>query len=274
MAKAALEMAVLDAELRVAGRSFAEHLGAVVDRVPAGVSVGITDTVAELLDQVAGYLDDGYVRIKLKIEPGRRHRPRRRGARALRRRPQAAGRRQRRLLARRRRPPRPARRLRPAARSSSPSPPTTCATTRLLAKRMRTPICLDESITVGQGCGRRHRPRRLLDRQHQGRAGRRLSRGQASARHVPGARRSRLVRRDARDRASDGRPISPSPRFPGSPCPATRRRRTATGSATSPSRSCSTSDGHVAVPSGPGLGVEPLPDVLAEVTTSSRWLRR
>jgi O-succinylbenzoate synthase len=32
-------------------------------------------------------------------------------------------------------------------------------------------------------------------------------------------------------------------------------------------------DGHVAVPSGPGLGVEPLPDVLAEVTTSTRWLR-
>src|SRR6476646_6346747 len=34
MAKAALEMAVLDAELRVADRSFAEHLGAVRDRVP------------------------------------------------------------------------------------------------------------------------------------------------------------------------------------------------------------------------------------------------
>jgi O-succinylbenzoate synthase len=32
------------------------------------------------------------------------------------------------------------------------------------------------------------------------------------------------------------------------------------------------SDGHVAVPGGPGLGVEPLPDVLADVTTSSSWL--
>jgi o-succinylbenzoate synthase len=32
-------------------------------------------------------------------------------------------------------------------------------------------------------------------------------------------------------------------------------------------------DGHVAVPTGPGLGVEPLPDVLAEVTTTARWLR-
>jgi O-succinylbenzoate synthase len=70
MAKAALEMAVLDAELRAAGRSFARELGAVKDRVPSGVSVGIMNSVGELLDSVAGYLDAGYVRIKLKIEPG------------------------------------------------------------------------------------------------------------------------------------------------------------------------------------------------------------
>jgi O-succinylbenzoate synthase len=70
MAKAAVEMAVLDAELRAAGESFGQRLGAVVDRVPSGVSVGIVDSVAELLDVVGGYLDEGYVRIKLKIEPG------------------------------------------------------------------------------------------------------------------------------------------------------------------------------------------------------------
>jgi o-succinylbenzoate synthase len=70
MAKAAVEMAVLDAELRAAGTSLASHLGAVRDRVPAGVSVGITETVDGLLDQVAGYVADGYVRVKLKIEPG------------------------------------------------------------------------------------------------------------------------------------------------------------------------------------------------------------
>ena len=70
MAKAALEMAVLDAELRARGQSFASHLGAVVDHVPSGVSVGIMDSVPQLLDAVAGYLDAGYVRIKLKIEPG------------------------------------------------------------------------------------------------------------------------------------------------------------------------------------------------------------
>jgi O-succinylbenzoate synthase len=70
MAKAALEMAVLDAELRTAGKSFATHLGAVRDRVDCGVSVGIMGSVPELLDAVGAYLADGYRRIKLKIEPG------------------------------------------------------------------------------------------------------------------------------------------------------------------------------------------------------------
>ena len=70
MAKAAIEMAVLDAQLRADERSFASFLGADRDRIPSGVSVGIHDTTAELLAAVQGYLDDGYVRIKLKIEPG------------------------------------------------------------------------------------------------------------------------------------------------------------------------------------------------------------
>jgi len=70
MAKAALEMGVLDAELRAAGRSFGQELGATRDRVPCGVSVGIMDSIPALLDAVGGYLDEGYVRIKLKIEPG------------------------------------------------------------------------------------------------------------------------------------------------------------------------------------------------------------
>jgi o-succinylbenzoate synthase len=70
MAKAALEMAVLDAELRAGGRSLARELGAVRPSVPAGVSVGIMDSVGQLLEAVEGYLEAGYVRIKLKIEPG------------------------------------------------------------------------------------------------------------------------------------------------------------------------------------------------------------
>ena len=70
MAKATLVNAVLDAELRAEGRSLAEHLGADKDAVPCGVSVGIAPTAEELLDQVEGYLAEGYRRIKLKIEPG------------------------------------------------------------------------------------------------------------------------------------------------------------------------------------------------------------
>lgn len=70
MAKAALETAVLDAELRSYGMSLATYLGSVRERVPAGVSVGIRETVAALLDDVERYLVEGYVRIKLKIEPG------------------------------------------------------------------------------------------------------------------------------------------------------------------------------------------------------------
>jgi O-succinylbenzoate synthase len=70
MAKGALEMAVLDAQLRAENRSFAEFLGAARTHIPSGVSIGIHDTIDELLAAVQGYVDDGYVRIKLKIEPG------------------------------------------------------------------------------------------------------------------------------------------------------------------------------------------------------------
>lgn len=59
MAKAALEMAMMDAELRSHGMSFANALGAVANAVPSGVSVGIMDSVPELLDAVSGYLAQG-----------------------------------------------------------------------------------------------------------------------------------------------------------------------------------------------------------------------
>lgn len=71
MAKAALELALLDAQLRAAGVSLADHLGAVRERVPCGVSIGIPGGGAsELVEQVARYREQGYVRIKVKIEPG------------------------------------------------------------------------------------------------------------------------------------------------------------------------------------------------------------
>ena len=70
MAKAALEMAILDAQLRATDQSFASFLGVERTTIPSGVSVGIHDSTDELLAAVQGYVDDGYVRIKLKIEPG------------------------------------------------------------------------------------------------------------------------------------------------------------------------------------------------------------
>jgi len=70
MAKAAVETAILDAQLRAENTSFAKYLGSVKTRVPSGVSVGIMDSFDELLGFVEGYLKEGYVRIKLKIEPG------------------------------------------------------------------------------------------------------------------------------------------------------------------------------------------------------------
>ncbi|MBN9185950.1 MAG: o-succinylbenzoate synthase [Microbacterium sp.] len=71
MAKAGLELAVLDAALRAEGRAFGEYLGAVRDTVPSGVSVGLQADPAALVERVGGYLDEGYVRIKIKIKPGR-----------------------------------------------------------------------------------------------------------------------------------------------------------------------------------------------------------
>jgi O-succinylbenzoate synthase len=70
MAKAAIEMAVLDAELRARGESFGQYFGAVRREVDCGVSVGIQPSISELLKTVGGYLDQGYRRIKLKIKPG------------------------------------------------------------------------------------------------------------------------------------------------------------------------------------------------------------
>ncbi|HET9780740.1 MAG TPA: o-succinylbenzoate synthase [Candidatus Dormibacteraeota bacterium] len=70
MAKAAIEMAVLDAELRARGESFGHFFGAARREVDCGVSVGIHPTIPELLETVGDYLEQGYRRIKLKIKPG------------------------------------------------------------------------------------------------------------------------------------------------------------------------------------------------------------
>ncbi len=72
MAKCALSTAMLDVWLRERDESLASYLGAVRTSVDCGVSVGIppTESLTDLLDEVAGYVEEGYRRIKLKIEPG------------------------------------------------------------------------------------------------------------------------------------------------------------------------------------------------------------
>ncbi len=70
MAKAAIEMAVLDAQLRSTGQSLSASLGGVRAAVDAGVSVGIHPTVDDLVRVVVDHVDEGYRRIKLKVEPG------------------------------------------------------------------------------------------------------------------------------------------------------------------------------------------------------------
>ncbi len=76
MAKAAVATAALDAWLRSSGQALSEFLGAVRAEVASGVSVGIPASdrpetaIAALLDEVDGYVSAGYRRIKLKIQPG------------------------------------------------------------------------------------------------------------------------------------------------------------------------------------------------------------
>jgi len=71
MSKAAVEMAGWDLAARMDGVSLARKLGGVKTEVPVGVSIGLKGTDEELHEAVAGYIEDGYARVKIKIKPGR-----------------------------------------------------------------------------------------------------------------------------------------------------------------------------------------------------------
>jgi O-succinylbenzoate synthase len=70
LAKMGLEAAVWDLLGRAEGRSVGEMLGAARDRVPVGVSIGVQGSVPVLLERIAAFLADGYRRVKIKIRPG------------------------------------------------------------------------------------------------------------------------------------------------------------------------------------------------------------
>lgn len=269
MAKASLEMAILDAELNARGESLAAHLGAVAVTVPSGVSVGITGSVAELLDVVGGYLDDGYVRVKLKIEPGWDIE----AVRAVRERfgddlllqvdANTAY-----TLA-------DARHLAKLDAFDlllieQPLPEDDVAGHAELARIVRTPICLDESITSAAA------------------AADAVSRGACSIVNIKAGRvGGYLEARRVHDVcAAHGVPVwcggmletglgraanialaaMPGFTLPGDISASDRYWRT---DITAP---FVLEDGHLRVPTGPGLGVRPDPDALAEVTTSVRSL--
>jgi O-succinylbenzoate synthase len=70
MAKAALENALWDIEAQEKQVPLAKLLGGTLEEIPCGVSIGIQNSIEELLDKVAGELAAGYQRIKVKIKPG------------------------------------------------------------------------------------------------------------------------------------------------------------------------------------------------------------
>lgn len=69
MAKASLELAVWDCHARQLGVPMQSLLGGDRDRIPVGASLGM-NPVPETIASVARHVEQGYKRIKLKIEPG------------------------------------------------------------------------------------------------------------------------------------------------------------------------------------------------------------
>jgi len=70
MAKAALEAAVWDAEAKQKGVPLSKLIGGVREEIACGVSVGIKESLDELVAAVQKELAAGYQRIKIKIKPG------------------------------------------------------------------------------------------------------------------------------------------------------------------------------------------------------------
>ena len=71
MARGGLEAAMWDLEARQKGEPLWKTIGGGARReIPCGVSIGIQDSVEQLLEKIEHELADGYQRIKMKIKPG------------------------------------------------------------------------------------------------------------------------------------------------------------------------------------------------------------
>jgi o-succinylbenzoate synthase len=71
MAKGCLEAALWDAEAKQKGIPLAELIGGTREEIACGVSVGIKESLEELVAAVRKELAAGYQRIKIKIKPGK-----------------------------------------------------------------------------------------------------------------------------------------------------------------------------------------------------------
>jgi len=70
MAKAGVEMAMWDLHARATGQPLSKVLGGTRDRIASGVSIGIQDSLDQLMAKIEKELSAGYQRIKIKIKPG------------------------------------------------------------------------------------------------------------------------------------------------------------------------------------------------------------
>lgn len=70
MSKAAIETACWDLEAKSLGVPLGNHLGGNRAEIESGVSIGIQDTLEDLLEKIRVEVDAGYRRIKIKIKPG------------------------------------------------------------------------------------------------------------------------------------------------------------------------------------------------------------
>lgn len=71
MARAALELAVLDAQLRLAGQPLGTWLGATVAAVAPGAALGLHASDGDLLAEADAALAAGAARLRVKVSPGR-----------------------------------------------------------------------------------------------------------------------------------------------------------------------------------------------------------
>ncbi len=69
MSKAAIETACWDLEAKRLNVPLWRHLGGVNQEIACGVSIGIQDSIEELIGKIQTELDAGYKRIKIKIAP-------------------------------------------------------------------------------------------------------------------------------------------------------------------------------------------------------------